>query len=245
MHRVWQIPELLVHIVSFLPAPDIDRSFHISRHFRALLKANLPPQLRPIPELPRSKRSSRIQALPQEVRNKASAYVAHEAATPKQLKMEDAYYYWREGARCQVLDALSPHLHPVFAKYATMLVNGYESLAEGRVDVRLQTDVPYHALYELVHGKDRVGWDRILAVKAKVVTVFCLGGLSWDLLYAGVQYRDYSGVKRFSVRVEREEGVRLGDVLEELTGTLVVDGMGGGLGQDVTLVWVFDDGCEV
>jgi hypothetical protein len=33
----------------------------------------------------------------------------------------------------------------------------------------------------------------------------------------------------------------LKDVLEELAGTLVVHGMSGGLGQDVTLVWVFNN----
>lgn len=42
------------------------------------------------------------------------AYVKHEAATPKQLKMEDSYYYWRKGSQRQVLDALTPHLHPLF-----------------------------------------------------------------------------------------------------------------------------------
>lgn len=175
---------------------------------------------------------------------KASECVAHEAATLQPLKMEDAYYYWREGVRSQIFDALLPHLHPVFAKSATRLVDGYKALAEGKTAISLQTDVPYHALYELVHGQDRQGWSGVLAEGVTTVTVFCLGGASWDLLYWCVKYRDHGSIKRFSVRVERAEGVRLGDVMEELAGTLVADGMRGGLGQDVRLVWVFDDGCK-
>jgi ribosomal protein L27 len=241
MHRIWQIPELLIHIISFLPASDINRSFQISSHFRTLLKATLPPQLRPLPDRPPSKHSSRTRALPQEVRDQAATYLAHELATPKQLKTEDVYYYWREGAQSQIFDTLSPCLHPIFAKFETKLVNGYEALAKGKMDACLQTDVPYHELYELVHGEKRDDWSEHLAVKANAVTVFCLGGTQWDLLYGDVRYRDLGGVQRFSVRVEREDGVMLGDVMEELRGTLVVQGMSGGLGQDVTLVLVFDE----
>ena len=245
MHRVWQIPELLIQIISFLPASDIDRSFHVSHHFRTLLKANLPPQLRPLPDSPCLRGSSSSRTLPQDVRAKAQAYITHEAATPKQLKMEDAYRYWREDAQCQVLDILSPHFHPVLDKHTTRLIDGYESLAEGGTSICLESVIPYHRLYQLVHGERREFSNSFLAVKPPTsVTVFCLGGVSWDLLYANVKYRDYGGVKRFSVRVERESGVRIGDTLDELKGTLVMDGMSGGLGQDVVLIWVFDDGSN-
>lgn len=240
MHRLWQIPELLVHIVSFLSAEDIDRTFHISRHFRALLKANLPPQLRPLPEL---RTPTSDQTLPQDVRDKAAAYIKHEAATPKHLKMEDTYHYSREDARCQVLHALSPSLHHVLDKYSTRLLDGYEPLAAGNINIVLQTDIPYHTLYSLVHGKVTPDDAEFLAVvPPKSVTVFCTSGVQWDLLYSSVRYRDVGGVKRFSVKVEREGGVRMQDVVEELSGTLVKDGMAGGFGQDVVLLWVFGDG---
>ncbi|KAJ4410826.1 hypothetical protein N0V91_001754 [Didymella pomorum] len=244
MHRIWQIPELLVNVVSFLPAPDIDRVFHISHHFRTLLQANLPPQLRPLPDAPRSKRSPSNSRLPEDVTALASAYLAQEFATPKQLKCEDSYYFWREAARSQILDTLLPSLHPLFAKYETRLMNGYEALAHSKMDICLQNDVPYHDLYKLVHDQTGDDWGEALGVGVKAVTVFCLGGSQWDLLYSGVRYREHRGAKRFSVRLEREEGVRLKDVMEELAGTLVVHGMSGGLGQDVTLVWVFGDMSE-
>ena len=241
MHRIWQIPELLIHIVSFLPADDIGRTLYISRQFRTLLKTNLPPQLRPLPD-GRPKHSSVNDEIPQDVREKAQAYIAQEAATPKQLKMEDAYYYWREDARCQVLDTLSPHLHPFLNKYSTRLVDGYESLAAGSMSIQLQTEIPYHTLYTIVHGEDQKDLDAFLAVMPPTsATVFCLGGVQWDLLYANVKYKDYGGIERFSIRVEREKGVRMQDVLEELSGTLVKEGMSGGFGQDVVLMWVLDD----
>ncbi|KAF9694371.1 hypothetical protein EKO04_007530 [Ascochyta lentis] len=244
MHSVWQIPELLVRIVSFLSADDIQRAFRISRHFRALLKTNLPPQLRPLPDR-RHRRGTANQTVPQSVRNKARAYMSQDAATPKQLKVEDTYYYWREGARNQVLDTLSPFLHLTLSKYTTRLIDGYKGLAEGEMDICLQTDIPYHSLYELVHGRYCQDRDGLLAVvPPKSVTVFCLGGASWDLLYGNVRYRSYGGVSRFSVKLEREDGVRLCDVLDELRGTLIVDGMSGGLGQDVLLAWVFGGSCD-
>lgn len=37
----------------------------------------------------------------------------------------------------------------------------------------------------------------------------------------------------------------MSDVVNEMRGTLVVDGMSGGLGQNVSLIWVFDDGSDV
>lgn len=244
MHRIWQIPELLIHIVSFLPAPDIDRAFHVSQHLRSLLRASLPPQLRPLPDAPRYKRSSSNPRPPEDVIAQASAYLAQELATPKQLKVEDSYYFWREAARSQILHTLLPSLHPLFLKFETRLTNGYDALAEQKMNICLQTDMPYYDLYKLVHGEAKEGWDEALGIGVKAVTVFCLGGVQWDLLYSGVRYRVYQGVKRFSVRLEREEWVRLEDVMEELAGALVRHGMSGGLGQDVTLVWVFGDTCE-
>lgn len=239
MHRTWQIPELLVHIISFLPAPDINRAFDVSRHFRTLLKENLPPQLRPLPDTSRSMRTSNNPRLPEDVIAQTSAYLAQELAIPKQLKCEDSYYFWREAAQSHILNTLLPALHPLFAKYETRLMNGYEALAEWKMDICLQTEMPYHDLYKLVHGIAKEGWGETLGVGVKAVTVFCLSGAQWDLLYSGVRYQEHRGAKRFSVRLEREEGVMLKDVLEELAGTLVVHEMSGGLGQDVTLVWKF------
>jgi hypothetical protein len=245
MHPVWQIPELLVQIISFLPASDIDRTFDISHHFRTTLKANLPPQLRSLPD-PSPKKSNQVRTLPQKVRDKAAAFGTHDAALPAQLKMDDTYYFWREEARGEVLDALLPYLHPVLSKPVTCLLDGFDALAAGKTSFTLHVDVPYHQLYELVQGKPEEDIGGFLAVKPPTaVTVFCLGGVQWDLLYANVKYRDYGGVKRFSVRVEREEGVRMSDVVNEMRGTLVVDGMSGGLGQNVAMIWVFEDGSDV
>jgi hypothetical protein len=242
MHPTWQIPELLVQIVSLLSADDISRCFLISYHFRAILKANLPPELRPLPDSLSPRRLYGSQTFPQGVQDTAKAYLAQEDAKPKQLKFEDNYYFWHEGARREVLNTLSPHLHPVLAKHATHLIDGYDALAAGNMGICLQTEIPYHDLYDLVNGKERQDSQDLLAVvPPKSVIVFCLGGVSWDLLYTNVRYRLYGDLERFSVRVERESGVRMVDVLDELRGTLVVNGMSGGLGQHVFLTWVFDD----
>lgn len=244
MHPIWQIPELLVHVVSFLSANEVSCCFRVSHHFRTSLKVNLPPQLRPLPDSPCLKKSSNAQTLFQDVRDKAKAYTTQEAATPKQLKVEKAYHYWREDAQQQVLHALSPHLHSLLGKHTTCLLDGYESLAAGKISTCFRTEMPYHDFYDLVHGKERQDHDDLLAVvPPEAVTVFCLNW-GWDLLYANVKYRDYGGMKLFSVRVERKGGVRLSDVLDELRGTLVMDGMSGGLEQDVVLVWVCDDCSE-
>jgi hypothetical protein len=244
MHPIWQIPELLVHVVSFLPIDDNHHMLTISHHFRTLLKANLPPQLRPLPDS-YHKRLCIDQALFQAVKDKAKAYMSREVATPNPLRFEDSYHYWREDARSHVLAALSPCLHPVLCKYVTFLTDGYDSLAEGGTNFCLQIDIPHDSLCELVYSKHRGDRGSLLAVvPSKSVTVFCLGGASWDLLYGNVTYRSYGGVSRFSVRVEKESGVSLGDILDELMGPLVVDGMSGGLWQDVVLVGIFEDGCD-
>lgn len=240
MHRVWHIPELLVQIVSFLPAADIDQAFHISHHFRAILRATLPPHLRPLPD--RSpKKSTRQQSL-QEVRDKARAFGTQENSLPAQLMMTDTYFHWREAARYEVLRALRPCLHPVLGKYATRLIDGYEGLADGNLNVCLQTDVPYQQLYDLVHGKERQEGDSYLAVKPPAaVTVFCLRVLGWDSTFANVRFRYCRGTKRLSIRVEREGGVRMSDVFDELRGTLVDNWKDEILEQDVVLGWVVED----
>ncbi|KAH6614139.1 hypothetical protein C7974DRAFT_404593 [Boeremia exigua] len=240
MHRMWQIPELLVQIVSFLPASDIHRAFHLSHYFRTSLKANLPPYLRPLPEdLPIQ--SSHKQTLSQNVRDAARSLGTQDATLPDQLKMADTYFYWREAARYEVVKKLRPCLHPVLGKNAAYLIDGYESLAEGEMKICLQTDIPYHQLYDLAYGKDPKACNELLAVvHPTAVTVFCMRGASWDSSYANVRCREYGGMKGYSVRVEGEHGVTMGDVLNELRGTLVFDGMSGGCGQDVVLVWMFD-----
>lgn len=241
MHRIWQIPELLVQIISFLPAQDIERALHLSHYFRISLKANLPPHLRPLPDdLPI--RSSHKRTLSQNVCDAARGVGTQEAALPEQLKMADTYFYWREAARYEVVKTLRPCLHPVLGKNAAYLIDGYESLAEGKMTICLQTDIPHQQLYDLAYGKSMNPSNGFLAVvPPTAVNVFCMRGASWDPSYANVRCRDYGGMKRWSVRVEAESGVRMGDVLNELRGTLVVDGMSAGCGQDVVLVWMFDD----
>jgi|SRR5690242_10600 len=241
MHRLWLIPEILVQIISFLSAGDIDQAFHISHHFRATLAVNLPPYLRPLPDNPR-KSSTGSHSLLQDVCDKAKAFGSQEASLPAQLMMTDTYFHWREAARYEMLGALKPCLHPVLRQYATHLIDGYEALAEGRMDICLQTDTPYVELYDLIHGAERQGLCGYLAAKPPTaVTVFCLRVLDWDSHYANVQLRDYGGAKRYSIRVERQGGVRTSDVLDELRGPLVDNKISERLEQDVVLIWSFED----
>ena len=241
MHPIWQIPELLCQIISFLPDDDIARSFNISHYFRATLKANLAPQLCVLPDFSHTKTTRNIQPVLHGVLNEARSCIAHEVTSPKQMRHEHAYYDWREHACCQVPCALPTRLHPALAKHKTSLVNEYDSLTKGDMNVSLQIGIRHHDLHSLLHGEGTPGRDDPLAVvPPKSVTVFCLKGANWDLLYANVKYRMYGGVKRFSVRVEREGGVRLSDVLDELKGTLIVNRGSGALEQGVVLLWVFN-----
>lgn len=244
MHRIWQIPRLLIHIVAFLPAFDISCTFHIPHHFKPLLKANLRWQIRPLPDAPRSRTSPRKIILPEDVAAQASSSLAQKRAIPLQLNMENSYYFWRGAARGQIFGALLPCLQSLFTKYGARLMSGYEALAERMMDFCLQTNMPYHDLYKLVHGEAKEGWGGPLGVEVKAVTVFCLGDVRWGLLYKGVRYWEHRGAMRFSISLEGEEGVRLKDVMEDLAGTLVIYGMSGGLGQDASLVWVFGHTCE-
>ncbi|KAJ4989088.1 hypothetical protein SVAN01_05350 [Stagonosporopsis vannaccii] len=241
MHRLWHIPELLVQIVSFLPAANIDQAFLISHHFRTTLKANLPPHMRPLPDYPRKKPNG-SQSLLQDVCAKAKAFNTQEASLPAQLMMTDTYFHWREAARYEVLRALKPSLHPVLAQYATHLIDGYEALAEREMGICLQTDMPYPVLYDLMHGRGRQDLCGYLAVTPPtVVTVSCLTESSWDPDYANVRSRDHGGVKIPSVKIERDGGVRMNDVLDELRGPLVAKKMPEGVVQGVVLIWAYDD----
>ncbi len=241
MHHTWHVPELLTGIISSLPASDISQAFQISHHFRNILRSNLSPCLRPLPENTCNKQS-RSTTLPQDVRDEAKAFGTQEIALPEQLKMTDIYYYWLEDAQSQVLDKLKTCLHPFLSRHAVQLINGYEALAEGKLSFCLQTVIPFQHLYDFIYGKDRKTRSGFLASKPPTaVTVFCFGGVAWDLSYANVQCREYESGKKPSVRVEKEGGVMMEDIVNELRGTLVVDGMSGGLGQDVVLIWKFDD----
>lgn len=243
MHRLWHIPELLIQIISFLPASDTKRALQTSHHFRTTLKAILPPHLRPFPDHPscKSPRTHDYHLL-QDLHEKARALRTRDTTLPDQFKMTDAYFHWREVAHHELLGALKPSLHPVLGNYATRLLDGYGALAEGRMNVRLQVSIPYARLYDLVHGEQQVDGSEGLTVKAPVaVTVFCTRVLCFDSSYANVRVRDCGAGKALSVRVENEGRVRVSDVLDELRGTLVVGHKNDDLEQDVGLLWVLQD----
>lgn len=70
------------------------------------------------------------------------------------------------------------------------------------------------------------------------VRLYCPMGAEWDLSNKSVVHRGGFTWRCASIRVEREKGVRMGDVIDELRGVLVPDHEGGVTGM-VLLEWRF------
>lgn len=160
------------------------------------------------------------------------------------MEVGDDYFYWREGAHDNILERLGPFLHPFLAKCAWELVSGLESIASGSLNIRLQTRCTFAALFELLD--DEKSEDRgvgVTGLRCKRVEVYCVKGAIWDLGYDSVVRQKKENWQQYSVRVERERGVRMGDVVDELRRVL---GPGPELLTDdrVVLEWRFGGAGE-
>ena len=73
----------------------------------------------------------------------------------------------------------------------------------------------------------------------KSVEIYCVSGAVWDQGYKNVQWRSGSrDWQHCCVRIERERGVRMCDVLDELRGVLKADGFAPeGNDGEVVLEW--------
>jgi hypothetical protein len=78
------------------------------------------------------------------------------------------------------------------------------------------------------------------------VEVYCVEGAAWDQEYVNVLQRGARKEwQQRCVKIERRNGIRLGDVVDELRGMLkpneAVTEFGGDVQKEVLLEWRFDD----
>lgn len=138
------------------------------------------------------------------------------------LELGDAYLRWREGTHAQVLEQIRPHLHPLLAVNAIELVSGLDSVTRGYLEICLRTKCTWKEFAELL---DNQCWHAKSMAQPFVrnVEVYAWGGARWDLSNQSVKLRGRENWARHMVRIEREKGVRMGDVVDELKGLLTPD----------------------
>jgi hypothetical protein len=252
MHRLFLLPELLVEIISYLPCEDLACCHLISTFFHKSLKNNLPPCKHPLPD-PSTYPSDKT-LLAQPIRTLArdiKTHSSHWMTSGMLLDICDDYYFWHDGAYSNLLHTLSPFLHPLLATCAVELMSGLESLVQGEMGIVVRTKMGTVGFWELFgdeeeedysYGKERDGWRDAYLTKpsCKVVEVYCPMGAVWDEGYGNVLRRQ--GGREWQqrcVRVERERGVRMGDIVDELKGVLKVEESMEAEGAEILLEWRF------
>jgi hypothetical protein len=222
MHPIWQIPELFINIASHLDLADLAHCYHVSHHWQTTLRTNLPPRLRPLPDSPSPETSKQtpisdtIHALADSIESKNE----HCTSLAEMMFLGDFYFHLRQGELAMMLERLKPQLHPFLAARASRLLSGLESIAQGEMEVSLYTQCSIAEFLSL--DNDASSWQEFPLTHPPVacVEVSCLKGLKWDLTNASVLFRE-EGLRHVNfVRIERERGVRMCDVLDELQGVL-------------------------
>jgi hypothetical protein len=255
---MWHIPELLIYTLSHLDEVSLSRCYQISHYFCSTLKNNLPPQNRPLPDtitpsstthkqpyLTPPKQQAICTFLPKDIRHLASEIKTQDEQwiyLSNMMEVGDDYFYWREGAHDNILSLLSAHLHPFLSTTAWELVSGLESIVTGGLNIRLQTRCTFAALSNFLDDdKSEARGLGVTMPGCKSVEVYCVRGTIWDLSYNSVMTTKDETWRGHSVRVEREKGVRMGDVIDELRRVLIA---GPDLLTDdrVVLEWRFDGG---
>lgn len=253
MHPLFEIPELLVHVVLYLDHSDLVPCYLVSHHWLKILRRNLPPHKRPLPDSDASQKclnTSNSNSIPQ---NSSHRVLNGSKSLPRELitlasqihiqnvqwlsltriSLPDDYYFWLDGAHSNLLSHLAAHLHPFLANHALSLVDGVTPLAEGSMDICLRTECSvedYLNLFEEVKDLRMLTYPVVQSVE-----INCPRGGKWDKENKSVLTRKGATWRYQCVRVDREKGVRMCDVFDELRGVLKpqVDG------EKLLLEWWF------
>jgi hypothetical protein len=224
MHLIWHIPEIFIHIASHLDLHDLAHCHHVSHHWQTTLKYNLPPRLQPLPDSPASY-SLEQKSISDTIRTFAASIESkneHCTSLAEMVCLGDFYFYWRQGELAMMLERLKPQLHPFLAARASKLVCGLEAVAKGEMEVSLYTQCSVANLLHLDNDSGRWWKLPLTYPPVECVEVSCLEGAKWDLTNKSVLFRA-EGTRRVDfVRVERKEGVRMCEVLDELRGVLAL-----------------------
>lgn len=201
---------------------------------------NLPPHQRPIPDVSAQKADWTL--LPQPIRSLASQIKALDDEPMLACGRGDDYYFRWDGAYRELLQILRRHLHPFLAKHGRGFGVRFEAAVRGHVRIRFHTKCSTKE-YIALSDDNLPNDDRDIYLTQPPptdISIFGLKGVEWDLLYADVQSRDNGGGQDLGVRIQRERGVRMGDVLDELRGVLIPD-MGPNADGDILIEWHFDE----
>jgi hypothetical protein len=153
--------------------------------------------------------------------------------SPDVVDVGDDYYSWREGTYRDMAQRLKPWLHPVLGKWAWELVEGLDELVNGNMKIGIRTKCSTEQFEELFSSSSSSSPGKgyadggeegfLTRPLTKVVEIYCPAGAVWDEGYANVLHRDgWKSWQQRCVRVERERGVRMGDVLDGLRGVLKI-----------------------
>ncbi|KNG51613.1 mfs general substrate transporter [Stemphylium lycopersici] len=233
--------ELLIHIISFLPYEELGNYHAVSPCWNSALKNNLPPRLRPLPDHPfpstppsRLEEPAAHRPLPKPIRSLAQDIqhrTAHWLNPALLIDISDDYYFWHDGAYGNLLNALTPHLHPFLTKHACDLVDGIDKIVKGEMGICLRTEINMGDFEEMFGSE---GGKQVEIENAKYLTkpltksveIYCVSGRVWDQQYKNVQWRNGNrDWQQRCVRIERERGVSMCDVIDELRGVLKADGL--------------------
>ncbi|KAG9194465.1 hypothetical protein G6011_04500 [Alternaria panax] len=257
MHRIFLLPELLIQIISFLPPSDLRTCASVSRHWKETLRLNLHPRNLPLPDTlsPHDHATTqphRLKKLPQLISSLAQDILFRTSQWQNAgglSDISDDYYFWHEGAHRDLLSALSQYLHPWLGKHMCELVGGLNEIAQGDMGICVRSKLTTAEFDEwFLEGKRKMGEMEAYLTRpvTRSVEVYCVEGAMWDPEYGNVLHR---GVRRQwqqrCVKIERERGIRIGDVIDELRGMLrtveVVAGSEEEAQGEVLLEWRFED----
>ncbi|EUC42975.1 hypothetical protein COCMIDRAFT_28483 [Bipolaris oryzae ATCC 44560] len=226
MHRALTLPEVLLSVISYLPIRDLLICHAVSSGWRRILVANLPARMRPLPDTPSAPLRETTLVLPDSIRSLARSLNLR----PKELinwiiqpEIETDYLIWRNAATDELQEALGPYMHPLLVAHTYDLTGGIEDVARGQMGISIRTKMglgEFERMLEIKNDEEE-GMKYLTQPVTKSVEVRCLDGAEWDEEYRNVRTTagDMEWLRR-CVRVERESGVRMCDVVDELRGVI-------------------------
>lgn len=138
-------------------------------------------------------------------------------------------------------------MHPLLAAHAYDLTGGVENVARGQMGLSIGTRMELGEFERMLEIRDdeEEGMKYLTQPVTKKVEVRCLDGAEWNEEYMNV--RAIEGEMewlRKCVRVERESGVRMCDVIDELRGVIEADWIVQHGSGNVLLDWRMGDNPE-
>jgi hypothetical protein len=137
---------------------------------------------------------------------------------------------WRETAYKNLQAALLPHLHPRLAAHVYDFIGGIDDVARGQMGICIRTKMSikeWEGMLGVLDDEEEEKGERagyVTQPVTKSVEVRCFRGAVWDTEYMNVHLQTGNeGWQATFVRIEREKGVRMCDIVDELRGVIEAD----------------------